>query len=119
MLAELAREVFSIEIVPSLGRRAAQLLSKLGYRNVSVRVGDGFQGWPEKAPFDGIILTAAPERIPEPLLRQLAVGGILVAPVGPLDDQRLVRITRTASGLRAKEMLAVRFVPMTGKIQHR
>jgi protein-L-isoaspartate(D-aspartate) O-methyltransferase len=117
VLGELAHEVYSIEIVKPLGERAARLLAKLGYRNVKVKVGDGYQGWPDKAPFDAIILTAAPERVPAPLLAQLAVGGVLVAPIGPMHDQRLIRITRSQSGLIREELLGVRFVPMTGKAQ--
>lgn len=116
VLAELAREVYSIEIVPALAHRATALLQQLGYRQVHVRVGDGYLGWPEKAPFDAIILTAAPPRIPAPLLAQLRVGGVLVAPVGR-GLQRLVRITRVAQGYRREELLGVRFVPMTGRAQ--
>jgi protein-L-isoaspartate(D-aspartate) O-methyltransferase len=119
VLGELCKEVYTIEIVPSLGKGAAKLLAGLGYRNVQVRVGDGYQGWPEKAPFDAVLLTAAPETIPAPLIRQLKLGGVLVAPVGPSGDQRLVRLTRTASGVRREHLLDVRFVPMTGKAQGR
>ena len=119
VLGELAREVYTIEIVKSLGERAGKLLARLGYRNVRVKVGDGYQGWPDRAPFDAIILTAAPERVPAPLLQQLAVGGSLVAPIGPLHDQRLIRITRSAGGFSREELLGVRFVPMTGKAQQR
>jgi protein-L-isoaspartate(D-aspartate) O-methyltransferase len=117
VLAELVKEVYTIEIVPSLGRHAAAVLKRLGYRNATVRVGDGFGGWPEKAPFDGIMLTAAPAKIPEPLLQQLRAGGMLVAPVGRAGDQRLIRITRTATGFKEEFLLEVRFVPMTGKAQ--
>jgi protein-L-isoaspartate(D-aspartate) O-methyltransferase len=109
-------EVDSIEIIPELGRRAAALLRDLGYRNVHVRIGDGYQGWPERAPFDAIVLTAAPERVPQPLLDQLRVGGHLVAPLGR-DEQKLVVITRTAQGLSTEEVAFVRFVPMTGRAQ--
>jgi protein-L-isoaspartate(D-aspartate) O-methyltransferase len=119
VLGELVKEVYTIEIVPALGKRAAALLKSLGYRNVQVRIGDGYRGWPEKAPFDAIMLTAAPEKIPEPLLRQLKQGGALVAPVGPSGDQRLVRITRTAGGFAREQLLDVRFVPMTGKAQEK
>ncbi len=117
VLGELCREVYTIEIVPGLGKAAAKLLASLGYKHVHVRIGDGYQGWPEKAPFDAVMLTAAPERVPEPLLRQLKVGGVLVAPVGPSGDQRLIRLTRTASGVKREHLLDVRFVPMTGKAQ--
>jgi protein-L-isoaspartate(D-aspartate) O-methyltransferase len=118
VLAEIAGQVFSIEIVAPLGRRARALLKELGYKNVQVRIGDGYKGWPEKAPFDGIILTACPPRVPEPLLAQLNKdGGVLVAPVGPAGDQKLIRITRTPTGFRRERLMYVRFVPMTGEAQ--
>jgi protein-L-isoaspartate(D-aspartate) O-methyltransferase len=117
ILGELAKEVYTIEIVPSLGQRAGKLLKDLGYKNISVRVGDGYKGWPDKAPFDGIMLTAAPSKVPEPLIQQLKLGGALVAPVGAAGDQRLIRLTRTATGVRREHLLDVRFVPMTGKAQ--
>jgi protein-L-isoaspartate(D-aspartate) O-methyltransferase len=106
--------VDSIEIVPALGRQAETVLRELGYRNVHVRIGDGYEGWPEHAPFDAIVLTAAPEHVPKPLLDQLKVGGRLVAPVGS-DDQKLLVITRTEQGLTTEVAAYVRFVPMTGK----
>jgi len=117
VLAELVKNVYSIEIVASLGREAAERLAKLGYRNVEVRIGDGYKGWPEKAPFDGIVVTAAPPQIPQPLLEQLKVGGRLVVPVG-VDVQQLVRITRTETGFREERLVPVRFVPMTGEVQN-
>ena len=116
VLARLVAEVYSIEIVAPLGRRAAALLKQLGYPNVRVRMGDGYAGWPEAAPFDSIIVTAAPARIPQPLLDQLKPGGVLVAPEGTA-EQVLVRITRTADGFRREQLFDVRFVPMTGKAQ--
>ena len=116
VLAECAFEVYTIEIVPQLGRRAASLLEKLGYENVHTRIGDGFDGWPEKAPFDGIVVTAAPPQIPQPLLDQLAPGGHLVIPVGE-QSQNLVVVTRTAEGFERRTVTPVRFVPMTGKAQ--
>jgi protein-L-isoaspartate(D-aspartate) O-methyltransferase len=117
VLAGCVAEVHSIEVVPELGQAASVLLRELGYKNVHVRVADGFEGWPEKAPFDAIVLTAAPpERIPRPLLDQLKVGGRLVAPVGRA-DQDLIRITRTANGFDREVIAPVRFVPMTGKAQ--
>jgi protein-L-isoaspartate(D-aspartate) O-methyltransferase len=114
VLAQLARQVYTIEIVPELARSAAALLRKLGYSNVSVRQGDGYLGWPEKAPFDCIILTAAPPEVPQKLLEQLAPGGRLVAPVGSaFRDQDLVVIEKTSSGaIRRRAVSAVRFVPM-------
>jgi protein-L-isoaspartate(D-aspartate) O-methyltransferase len=117
ILAELAKEVDTIEIVASLGQRATRLFAQLGYKNIAVRIGDGYKGWPEKAPFDAVILTAAPLKIPEPLIKQLKVGGALVAPIGPAGDQRLIRLTRTATGVRQEHLMDVRFVPMTGKAQ--
>jgi protein-L-isoaspartate(D-aspartate) O-methyltransferase len=117
VLAELVDEVDTIEVVPSLGRAAEQRLRELGYRNVRTRIGDGYHGWAERAPFDAIILTAAPpEDVPGPLLDQLKVGGRLVAPVGR-DVQQLVRITRTETGYQREPLAPVRFVPMTGKAQ--
>ncbi len=108
--------VDTIEIVPTLARQAEALCRDLGYRNMHFRTGDGYEGWPEHAPFDAIVLTAAPERVPRPLLDQLKVGGRLVAPVGR-DDQKLLVITRTEQGLTTEVVAYVRFVPMTGRAQ--
>ena len=116
VLAEISSEVYSIEIVEPLAERSAALLERLGYGNVKVRAGDGYAGWPEEAPFDAVVLTAAPPAIPPPLLEQLAPGGRLVAPVGDF-SQELVLITRSADGLERREILPVRFVPMTGVAQ--
>jgi protein-L-isoaspartate(D-aspartate) O-methyltransferase len=117
VLAECVDEVDTIEVVPTLGRRAEQVLRELGYRNIHTRLGDGYHGWPERAPFDAIILTAAPpDDIPKPLLEQLKVGGRLVAPVGR-GEQVLVRITRTETGFQRESLAPVLFVPMTGKAQ--
>lgn len=116
ILAECVKEVYTIEIIPALGRRAEVLLDDLGYDNVHVRIGDGFAGWPEQAPFDAIVVTAAPTEIPKPLEEQLAPGGRLVIPVGRY-GQELVRVTRTEDGLRREEITPVRFVPMTGRAQ--
>jgi protein-L-isoaspartate(D-aspartate) O-methyltransferase len=117
ILSECAGEVDSIEVVPALGKKADALLGELGYRNVHVRIGDGYEGWRERAPYDGILLTAAPPgRIPRPLLDQLKPGGRLIAPVGR-GDQRLVRITRTPEGFKREVITSVMFVPMTGKAQ--
>ena len=116
VLAECTGEVYTIEILPELGRRAAELLGKLGYDKVRTRIGDGFDGWPEHAPFDAIVVTAAPPRVPQPLLDQLAPGGRLVIPVGQ-GSQNLLLITRTADGFERKTVTPVRFVPMTGKAQ--
>ncbi len=117
VLGELAAEVYSIEIVPALARSASDKLRELGYPNVTVREGDGYRGWPEHAPFDGIIVTAAPERIPQPLVEQLAVGGRMVIPVGGF-FQELKVFTKQADGrVTEKDVLPVRFVPMTGEIE--
>ncbi len=116
VLAELAREVYTIEIVPELAERARALLEALGYRNVHVRVGDGYQGWPELQPFDRIMVTAAPDHVPEPLVSQLAANGRLILPVGPRhDNQKLVILTRTPEGMVRQETLDVLFVPLTRK----
>lgn len=117
VLAEVAAEVYTIEIVPELARRAEGDLARLGHKNVHFRIGDGFLGWPEAAPFDAIIVTAAPEKIPPPLLEQLKVGGRLVIPVGD-HFQELKVVTRTADGYREERSGSVRFVPMTGRAQH-
>ncbi len=115
VLSRLAAEVYSIEIVEPLAREAALRLERLGFANVSVRAGDGYRGWPEKAPFDAILVTAAPPEVPRPLLEQLAVGARLVAPVGEI-RQELVVVERTASGYERRTAGAVRFVPMTGEV---
>ena len=114
VLAELAAEVYTIEIVEPLGTLAAEVLADAGYENVHVRTGDGYRGWPEQAPFDAIIVTAAPDHVPPALLEQLAVGGRLVLPVGDR-EQSLARIRRTPDGYEREELLPVRFVPMTGE----
>ena len=111
VLAECVAEVDSIEVIPALGKKAKTVLDELGYKNVQLKVGDGYEGWPDRAPYDAIILTAAPPReIPRPLLDQLKLGGRLVAPVGQ-DYQHLVRITKTATGYKREVLGGVRFVP--------
>ena len=114
VLGELAAEVYTIEIVSVLARRSKALLAELGYENVHVREGDGYRGWPEQAPFDAVMVTAAPDHLPEPLLEQLKMGGRLVLPVGD-SYQELLRLTKTAEGVRVDTLLPVRFVPMTGE----
>ena len=116
VLARLVDEVYTIEIREALGRRAEKTLAELGFKNVHVRIGDGYKGWPEKAPFDGIIVTAAPERIPEPLLDQLKLGGRLVIPVGAFFQDLLV-ITKTPDGFEERKVAPVRFVPMIGEVE--
>lgn len=117
VLAEIGAEVYSIEIVEPLARRAGETLRRLGYDNVHVRAGDGYRGWPEHAPFDAIVITAAPPQIPEPLKGQLRVGGRMVVPVGEDGMQELIVLTRTASGFERTNVIPVRFVPMTGEAQ--
>jgi len=111
ILSLLAKSVYSIEIVEPLGKNARRTLAELGFRNVEVRIGDGYAGWPEEAPFDVIILTAAPPKIPAALLGQLADGGILVAPEGKY-AQELVIITKLGGRLTRRTVTYVRFVPM-------
>ena len=117
VLAQLGVRVYSIEIVPSLAASARQRLQALGYRNVEVRHGDGYLGWPEEAPFEGIIVTAAPDHVPPALVAQLAEGGRLVLPVGEGGYQELLRLTRKGRETETDTLLPVRFVPMTGKAQ--
>ncbi len=112
ILAHLGATVFSIEIVPELGRRAEKILKENGYGTVKVKIGDGYKGWPEHAPFDAIIVTCAPEKIPQPLKRQLAEGGRMVIPVGEKYHQQLVLLTKQAGELRKQRIVDVRFVPM-------
>jgi protein-L-isoaspartate(D-aspartate) O-methyltransferase len=114
VLAELAKEVYSIEIVPSLADSSRNLLRELGYKNVQVKTGNGYLGWPEHAPFDAIIVTAAPDEVPQALVDQLAVGGTMVVPVGS-QFQEMVIITRSASGVVERRTIPVAFVPMVGK----
>ena len=117
VLAEIVKSVYSIEIVAPLADEAGTLLKRLGYANVSVRAGDGYKGWPEAAPFDAIIVTAAAPRIPEPLKQQLKDGGRLILPVGDA-WQELVIVTRRGDRFEEKRVLPVRFVPMTGEVRH-
>lgn len=114
VLAKLAKEVYSIEIVPSLADNARNLLRELGYKNVQVKTGNGYLGWPEHAPFDAIIVTAAPDEVPQALVDQLAVGGTMVVPVGS-QFQEMVIITRSESGVVERRTIPVAFVPMVGK----
>lgn len=117
ILASLVRRVYSMEIVAPLSERAARLLADHGYANVECRVGDGYYGWPEHAPYDGIIVTAAAPEIPPPLLEQLKPGGRLVIPVGfPSLPQELMVVEKSNSGhIRARRVLEVAFVPLTGR----
>jgi protein-L-isoaspartate(D-aspartate) O-methyltransferase len=116
VLAEVVREVYTIEIVKALADRARETLASLGYAGVHVRHGDGYAGWPEHAPFDRILLTAAPEEIPQPLLDQLAEGGRLVAPVGSW-SQEIVVATKRDGKVKTERTIAVRFVPFTRTVR--
>ena len=113
ILGQLAGEVYSVEIVPELAQSAAAKLRDLGYRNITVRQGDGYLGWPERAPFDRIILTAAPPEIPRALIDQLANGGRLVAPIGSPGDQQLIVLEKNRDGgISRRPVIPVRFLPM-------
>jgi protein-L-isoaspartate(D-aspartate) O-methyltransferase len=117
VLARLVKKVFSIEIVPALASRAAECLQLLCYDNVEVREGDGYYGWPENAPYDGIIITAATPEIPGPLIKQLKAGGKMVLPIGhPYASQDLIVVSKQENGdISQQNVLAVAFVPLTGK----
>jgi len=113
ILAETVREVFTIEIIPGLGEAARERLKKMGYKNIFVKIGDGYKGWPEQAPFDGIIVTCAPEKVPQSLVDQLAKGGSMIIPVGEKRGiQKLVLIRKEKSMVIKKEVMDVLFVPM-------
>ena len=112
VLAEMGVLVFTIEIVPELGRQAIETLQSLGFKNVHVKIGDGYQGWPEHAPFDAIIVTCAPGSVPEPLKTQLAEGGRMVIPVGEAGDQQLLLLTKHGGEIKQEKIVDVRFVPM-------
>lgn len=116
VLAEMAKEVYSIEIICPLAERAESTLKELGYRNITIKCADGYQGWKEHSPFDGIVVTAAPDHIPQPLIDQLKTGGRLVIPVGEL-FQELTLVTKTEKGIKKENVIPVRFVPMTGEAE--
>jgi len=116
VLAEISDSVYSIEIIPALAHRADTLLDSLGYTNVHIRAGDGYRGWPEEAPFDAVIVTAAPPEIPQPLVEQLKIGGRMVVPVGEY-HQELLLVEKSEKGVIEKSIIPVRFVPMTGEAQ--
>jgi protein-L-isoaspartate(D-aspartate) O-methyltransferase len=116
VLSRIAHQVCSIEIVETVASQASKRLSILGYHNVAVKVGDGYQGWPDQAPFDAILLSAAPPHIPKPLIDQLRVGGRMVVPVGGFFQDLLV-ITKTADGIEKRTVIPVRLSPMTGKVR--
>lgn len=113
ILAEIVREVYTIEIIPGLGEAARERLEKMGYKNISVKIGDGHKGWPEKAPFNGVIVTCAPEKIPKPLIDQLAKDGRMIIPLGEERGiQKLVLIRKDRGMVIKKEVMDVLFVPM-------
>ncbi|HEY9783891.1 MAG TPA: protein-L-isoaspartate(D-aspartate) O-methyltransferase, partial [Candidatus Obscuribacterales bacterium] len=118
VLAKLCKEVYTIEIVEPLAQQASATLARLGFKNVHVKAGDGYKGWPEYAPFDAIMVTAAPDHIPEALTEQLGENGRLVIPVGK-DSQNLILITKAGGKLSRETILPVRFVPMTGEAEKR
>ena len=119
VLAALGCEVYTIEIRAALAHEADKRLVSLGYKNVHVRAGDGYAGWPDAAPFAGIVVTAAPERIPRPLLDQLAIGGHMVIPVGSFYQQLKVITRRGDKDFPESDVIPVRFVPMTGEVERR
>jgi protein-L-isoaspartate(D-aspartate) O-methyltransferase len=112
ILAEICDSVFTIEIIPGLAEKARKLLSILGYKNIMVRTGDGYQGWAEHAPYQGIIVTCSPTHVPQPLADQLMEGGKMIIPVGVRNNQELVVLVKKNGALTQKEVLPVRFVPM-------
>ena len=116
VLAEVAAEVYSIEIVEDLSDRARGILDELGYDNIHLRIGDGSEGWPEHAPYDAIMVTAAPARVPERLVEQLADGGRMIVPVG-IYEQYLRLVTKRGHEVKKENLIGVRFVPMTGRVQ--
>jgi protein-L-isoaspartate(D-aspartate) O-methyltransferase len=116
ILAELVKEVYTIEIIEPLAKDASARLARLGYNNAHVKIGDGYQGWPEVAPFDAIIVTCAPDKVPEPLAQQLKEGGRMIIPVGSgMMDQQLYLLEKKDGELAQRAILPVRFVPMAGE----
>jgi protein-L-isoaspartate(D-aspartate) O-methyltransferase len=119
VLAELVAEVYSIEIIEPLAKSAQATLQRLGYKNVHVKVGDGYKGWPEHAPFDAITVTCAPDHVPQPLIDQLKEGGRMIIPVGSFGDQELYLLEKKNGELKRRAVLPVRFVPMAGEATER
>jgi protein-L-isoaspartate(D-aspartate) O-methyltransferase len=119
ILAELAAEVYTIEIIEPLAKKAEATLKRLGYKNVHVKAGDGYKGWPENAPFDAVIVTCAPDHVPQPLVDQMKEGGRMIIPVGGLGEQELYLLEKKNGQLEKRAVLPVRFVPMTGQASQR
>jgi protein-L-isoaspartate(D-aspartate) O-methyltransferase len=119
ILAELVADVYTIEIVEPLAKSAEATLQRLGYKNVHVKIGDGYKGWPEHAPFDAITVTCAPDHVPQPLIDQLKEGGRMIIPVGGFGDQELYLLEKKNGELERRAVLPVRFVPMTGEASER
>jgi protein-L-isoaspartate(D-aspartate) O-methyltransferase len=119
ILAEIVADVYTIEIIAPLAERAQATLAELGYGNIHVRAGDGYLGWPEAAPFDAIIATCAPEKVPPPLIDQLKDGGRMIIPVGPGYAQELVLLRKQGGRIKRQAVLPVRFVPMTGQAKEK
>jgi protein-L-isoaspartate(D-aspartate) O-methyltransferase len=117
ILAELVAEVYSIEIIEPLAKTAEETLERLGYKNVHVRISDGYKGWPEHAPFDAVIVTCAPHHVPQPLVDQLKEGGRMIIPVGGFGDQELYLLEKKNGHLEQRAVLPVRFVPMAGEAE--
>ena len=115
VLSRVAGQVYTIEIIENLGRQAKATLQELGYGNVNVRIGDGYKGWPEAAPFDAIMVTCAPDHVPQPLVDQLKEGGRMIIPVGPAGNQELYILRKQGNKVEKRAVLPVRFVPMTGR----
>jgi len=117
ILAGLVKDVYTIEIIEALAKDAEATLQRLGYKNVHVRVGDGYRGWPEHAPFDAITVTCAPDHVPQPLIDQLKEGGRMIIPVGGFGNQELYLLEKKNGQLQRRSVLPVRFVPMAGEAQ--
>jgi len=117
VLAEICDSVYTVEIIPGLGEKARDLLTLLGYKNVHVRIGDGYQGWKQHAPYQAIIVTCSPTHVPQPLIDQLAEGGRMIIPVGVRNNQDLVVLVKKNGRLIQQHVLPVRFVPMVNQTQ--
>lgn len=114
VLAEIVTEVYTVEIIEKIGRRAEKDLQEMGYENIHVKIGDGYKGWEEHAPYDAILVTAAAPDIPQPLIDQLKIGGTMIIPVGKISEtQELVMVEKLKDKVRTKNVLPVRFVPFT------